>query len=295
MRRWKISLHGGHSGQFCEHASGTLRQVLEAAIAGGFATYGVSEHAPRSEARFLYDTELEKGFTVERLSTDFEGYATEIGKLTDELSDRLTVLRGFEAEVVPTATYAAEMLEHRRRHSFDYIVGSVHYVGEIQIDGPPEEFAQAVEAAGGLERLAVRYYETVADMISVLEPEVVGHLDLLRRNAPAGAALDGPEITRAADLALEAAREAGSALDLNTAGWRKNLGNPYPAPWLVKRAASAGVGFCFGDDSHGPDQVGAGIERAREYLLELGVNAIQGLVRRDGVVVSESISLLDGG
>ena len=24
---WKISLHGGHSGEFCEHAEGTLRET----------------------------------------------------------------------------------------------------------------------------------------------------------------------------------------------------------------------------------------------------------------------------
>ena len=25
---WKVSLHGGHSGAFCDHARGTLEQVL---------------------------------------------------------------------------------------------------------------------------------------------------------------------------------------------------------------------------------------------------------------------------
>ena len=46
-----------------------------------------------------------------------------------------------------------------------------------------------------------------------------------------------------------------------------------------------GIGFCFGDDSHGPDQVGAGIEDAREYLLENGVDRVTTLTREDGEVV----------
>ncbi len=29
---WKVSLHGGHSGQFCDHAKGSLREIVEAAI-----------------------------------------------------------------------------------------------------------------------------------------------------------------------------------------------------------------------------------------------------------------------
>ena len=295
MTPWKISLHGGHSGEFCEHASGTLRETIEAAVAAGFSVYGVSEHAPRSQARFLYDTEIEKGFTVERLAADFEAYAAEVAKLAEEFAGRITILRGFEAEVVPAAGYAAEMRALRERHAFDYMVGSVHHVDEIQIDGTPELFAQAVEGAGGLENLAVRYYETVAEMITTLEPEVVGHLDLIRRNAPGDAAPDTPRIARAAERALEAAKAARAALDLNTAGWRKNLGEPYPAPWLVERAQAMGVGFCFGDDSHSPAQVGEGVERAREYLLALGVREIRALARRGGGVEAANVPLESAG
>ncbi len=164
------------------------------------------------------------------------------------------------------------------------MVGSVHYVDEIQLDGTLEEFEQLLAAAGSLEALAIRYYETVAQMVERLRPEVVGHLDLIRRHAPHDADLETEAIQRAADRALEAVKASNAILDLNTAGWRKNLGNPYPAPWLVTRAHRMGVGFCFGDDSHSPLQVGNGIDRAREYLLDLGVDSIQALSRIDGKV-----------
>lgn len=279
---WRISLHGGHSGEFCEHAQGTLRSVVEAAAAAGMTTFGLSEHAPRSEARFLYPSERQKGFTVERLQSDFDAYVTEARALAQEFSDCLVILVGFEAEVVPGANYAHEMAAIRGKYELDYMVGSVHYVDEIQIDGTLEEFHAAVAQAGGIESLAVRYYDTVAEMIPRLKPEVVGHLDLIRRNAPAGADLQTPAIVTAVDRALDAVKQTGAALDLNTAGWRKGLGNPYPAPWLVKRANDLGIAFCFGDDSHGATQVGDGIDRARDYLLELGVTSIRSLRRSPG-------------
>jgi histidinol-phosphatase (PHP family) len=72
---WKTSLHGGHSGEFCEHAEGSLREVVDSALAKGFTVYGVSEHAPRDEDRFLYPSELEKGYTIERLHQEFDAYA----------------------------------------------------------------------------------------------------------------------------------------------------------------------------------------------------------------------------
>lgn len=288
---WRISLHGGHSGEFCEHAEGTLRSVVEAAVAAGLTTFGLSEHAPRSEDRFLYPSERQKGFTVERLQFDFDAYAAEAKALAQEFSGRIEILAGFEAEVVPTASYADQMLAIRERYALEYMVGSVHYVNEIQIDGTMEEFHAAVAESGGIESLAVRYYDAVAEMAARLKPEVVGHLDLIRRNAPAAADLETAAIAAAADRALESVKESGAILDLNTAGWRKGLGNPYPAPWLVKRANELGIGFCFGDDSHGPAQVGDGIDRAREYLLQLDVTSIRSLRRSQGGIASTVVPL----
>ena len=287
---WRVSLHGGHSGEFCEHATGTLRQVLESAVSCGYDVFGVSEHAPRSQTRFLYQTELDKGYDLARIHREFEDYAVAIGELAEEFSDRLTVLRGFEAEIVPEASFSEEMLAHRDRHDFEYMVGSVHYVNEISVDGPPEEFERMVESCGGLEEAAVRYYGNIVKLVEALKPEVIGHLDLIRRNAPPGAILDTPRIRRAADQALEAVRAADAILDLNTAGWRKGLGTPYPAPWLVQRAHDLGIGFCFGDDSHGHD-VGEGIDDARDYLLQHGVNRIRRLMRAGDEVVKEWVDL----
>jgi histidinol-phosphatase (PHP family) len=288
---WKVSLHGGHSGEFCEHAKETLRQVLEAASAAGYHTFGVSEHAPRSQDRFLYATEREKGYDLGRLSREFEAYAAAVRQLAREFEGRLDVLCGFEAEVIPTATYRQEMLGHRQRFGFDYMVGSVHYVDEISIDGLPPEFERALAGRGGLEALAVAYYQGVGAMVEALRPEVVGHFDLIRLNAGPEARLDTPPIRQAAVEALEAVRDANAILDLNTAGYRKGLGTPYPAPWLVETAHSMDIGFCFGDDSHGPAQVGQGIDEARRYLLENGVPDVTVLTRRDGAIARKRVPL----
>ena len=288
---WKVSLHGGHSGEFCEHATSTLREVLEAAAAFGYQTFGVSEHAPRSEDRFLYASEREKGYTVERLRREFEAYVEVLDDLAKEFDGRLVVLRGFEAEVIPTAGYAEEMLGWQKRFGFDYMVGSVHYVDEVQIDGEKADFEAAAAHSGGLEAFAVRYYYTVARMVETLQPDVVGHLDLIRRNASPDAVLDTPAIREAAERALSMIQEHDAILDLNTAGYRKGLGSPCPAPWLVHRANEMGIGFCFGDDSHGPAQVGEGLEQGRRYLLENGVAEIVAITRGPEGVVRKRVPL----
>lgn len=288
---WKVSLHGGHSGAFCDHAEGTLRQILEAAVAQKMSVFGITEHAPRLGERFLYAREIELGWDVPKLERDFRAYRSALDPLVREFSPRLQVLRGFEAEVVPSSTYADVMRSYRSDMGFDYMVGSVHFVGEIIIDSEPEDFERALNWAGGLEALAKRYYEAIARMVEALRPEVVGHLDLVRKNGRHHGPLDTPAIRRSALEALEVIRRRDCILDLNTAGYRKNLGCPYPEPWLLRQAHEMGIGVCFGDDSHSPAQVGAGIEEARLYLLDNGVSEIRTLAKEGDRVVRRSVSL----
>ncbi len=288
---WRCSLHGGHSGSYCDHARGTLREVIEAAVQAGYSVFGVSEHAPRTEERFLYDEEKRREWTARHVEGLFVEYIDEVARLADEYADRIVLLRGYECEVVPEAEHVAIMDRWRARGAFEYRVGSVHYVEEISIDGADEDFVRALDLHGGIEPLAIAYYDRVTQMVCDLRPEVVGHLDLIRKNGVRHGLRDTPAIAAAARRTLEAVEAHGGILDLNTAGWRKGLGSPYPAPVLVREAATMGIPFCFGDDSHGPDDVGFGLDDARRYLLENGVRSITTLTREDGAIVRKPVRL----
>ncbi len=63
---WKSSFHGGHCGEFCEHAKDTLEEVVQSAIEKKFKVYGISEHVPRYYEEHLFDTEKEKNWDVEK-------------------------------------------------------------------------------------------------------------------------------------------------------------------------------------------------------------------------------------
>lgn len=285
---WRISLHGGHTGEFCDHAEGALEECVQAAIAKGFTVYGITEHGPRGEDRFLYAEERELGWDMAYVEAQFGRYAARVGKLRETYADRIALLKGFEAEVVPAASYVVRTRALRERYSFDYIVGSVHWVDEIIIDYTRAEFDRAVAHCGGLENLAVRYYETVAEMVERLRPEIVGHLDLVRKYAPDEPGVSTPRVRAAAFAALDVIAGCGALLDVNTSGYRKGLGRPYPAPWLVHAAAQRGIRFTLGDDSHRPAEVGFGFAEARQYLLDHNVTEIaaflpaaQGIERRN--------------
>jgi histidinol-phosphatase (PHP family) len=292
---WKISLHGGHSGEFCEHAEGSLREILEAAHQAGYTVFGVAEHMPRAEARFLYPKEIEWGWTPQTLEEIFDRYAHTITQLADEFADRLTVLRGFEIEVVPEDRYVDLVRGYRERYGFDYIVGSVHYLHGASIDGYSEQsFQDMMAQVGGMEEVAVQYYHKVAAMAQAVRPEVIGHLDLVRLKATRlGLAeqVATPRVRQAVEYALEVIRAVGARVEVNTSALRKGLDQPYPADWIVQMGARMGVRFCIGDDSHRPTQVGFGLEEARLHLLRNGVCEVHFLTREGGAIVPASANL----
>jgi histidinol phosphatase-like PHP family hydrolase len=56
-------------------------------------------------------------------------------------------------------------------------------------------------------------------------------------------------------------------------------------------ATGMDIPFCFGDDSHRPSEVGSGIDKARIYLLENGVESITTLAREAGAIVKRRVAL----
>ena len=288
---WKNSLHGGHSQAFCDHAFDSIEDMTEAAIAEGYNVWGVTEHAPRLSSEFLYITEQAMGWTVETLEEKFDAYAKHMLEMQQVYGDRVTLLRGFECEVVPHDRYVDIMQGYRERYNFQYMVGSVHYVNGSMIDFSEELYQEGVKQHGSIEAFTVAYYEQVAEMVAALKPEVVGHLDLIRLHAPDEDSVSTPKAQAAAEKTLEVIAEQDAILDINMAGIRKSLGRPYVAPWLLERVKAMDIGVCFGDDSHVVDQVGMDLERSRQYLLDHGIDTITTLLPDGDGVKQERIAL----
>jgi histidinol phosphatase-like PHP family hydrolase len=59
----------------------------------------------------------------------------------------------------------------------------------------------------------------------------------------------------------------------------------------VEAALTRGLDFAFGDDSHRVSEVGAGLDEARTYLLEHGVDHVTTLDRADGGLLKRRIPL----
>jgi histidinol-phosphatase (PHP family) len=285
-----FSYHGGHSGEFCRHAKGQLSAVVEAAIAAGFTTYGLSEHCPRFQLNHLYPDEV--GLGPADLQELFARYARSALALRERHRDQIELLIGFETEALPTAAWAATMRELRASAPFDYIVGSVHSLGDTWIDLSPEVAERAAQESGGWEPARCRYFDQLARLVETLRPEIVGHVDLIRR-------FEAPDFTfstralRHAERVFEAALAAGSAIEVNAAPARRGFGPVYPGSQLLQRARELGVPVTLGDDSHGPEGVGVGLDACLQAIAAAGYTAVHYLTRREGRVVLQGAPLAD--
>lgn len=263
----RISLHGGHSGQFCDHARDTLAEIVAAYHSSGFECVGLTEHMPPLSDEWLYPDEVELGRTAAWMLERFARYVAEARRLEREYAGRMRILVGMEGEWYPgCGSWVAEL---RDRFALDYVVGSVHHVGGICFDFSKEEYARAAQLAGGIVPMYAAYFDAQLEMMQVIQPEVVGHLDLIRiHDAEYPARFESPAIWGKAVRNLDWIRGEGLILDINTRPLLKGQAEPYPYALLLRQAAAMGISVSFGDDSHGVHDVATGVEAVDGVLAE---------------------------
>jgi len=266
-----VSIHGGHSGQFCSHASDTLEEVIQAYMARKFSWVGITEHMPPVEDRFMYAEERAAGFTAETLRDRFHNYMTEARRLQKHYADRLEILVGFETEAYSGAMDYARQL--RGQYRPDYIIGGIHHVADISLDSGPEDYRQAVAACGGITNLYCRYFDLQYEMIETLQPEVMAHFDLIRIFDPQyHQRWQQPKILACIRRNLQSIADKGLILDFNVAALRKGASEPYISAPILEMARDLKIPTVPGDDSHGAEMVGAFIEEGIAVLRKAGLS-----------------------
>jgi histidinol-phosphatase (PHP family) len=78
------------------------------------------------------------------------------------------------------------------------------------------------------------------------------------------------------DRIAEAAVASGMAAELNSAGWRKPVGEQYPAAPLLESFVARGVPLTTASDAHHLDHVAYRASDMRALLASLGVEILQG-------------------
>ncbi|KAF8932561.1 histidinolphosphatase [Haplosporangium gracile] len=334
-----FSFHS-HSGQFCMHAKGTLEQVVQSAIDRRFTIYGLSEHMPRYNPDQLYPEESH--LTVQDLENMYDQFLQEAVRLQSKYQDQICLLIGLETEhfsrdsIGLVRTLRQPHRQYQLRPSQDnstaatatavglpqvqYIVGSLHHVHGVPLDFSQELYLKALETVGkgSWETLFREYFDAQYEMLQGLEPEVVGHLDLVRiffgaikgchhhshghghDHVVDAQALNQNRLTE--ELWTLVKRNVdfvigyGGLFELNSRAWKKGLADAYPQRDILEYILSKNGRVTLSDDSHGPDDVGMFYNpELKQYLHQMKIDQVYYLApnqigAQDGVVYETNAS-----
>lgn len=271
--------HHSHSGDYVEHATGTLEQMIQTAKDRKFEQFCLTEHMPRLEHKFLYPEELDKGMTTNSLDDRFEKYlqhAHEIQK-RENANGKLKILIGLEVEGIDVPHIEAV---EKYRPLINMCVGSVHFVKGIPIDFDEANWRKAREACDGSTRqLYKEYYELQYKVLTMVEPDIAGHFDLIRLfrvndvDPTTGKLLsevnietDWPDVWQLIKRNIEFVISYGGLFEFNSAALRKGWDLPYPKKDIALLIKQLGGKFCLSDDSHAYAQVGLNYHKVWEYV-----------------------------
>ena len=96
--------------------------------------------------------------------------------------------------------------------------------------------------------------------------EIIGHVDLPKKFGIRPA----QDCTPLYKKFLDAAKNNNCAIELNTAGLRKDCKEIYPSREILKLAFQKGVPITFGSDAHKPEEVGMNFAEAIALARSVG-------------------------
>jgi len=249
----------------CNHAVGEVREYAEMAIQRGLQEIGMSDHSPMPGG---FDAAWRMGLS------ELPDYLREVESVRDEFSAKLTVRVGLEADFHPGTEDAVQAMIDG--YAWDYVMGSVHYIGDWAFDNPDEETRWKQI---NVEDAYCDYFDLVARSAATGMFDIIGHPDLIKKfgqRAPEGS----KRVDKAESLMLEAVKASETVLEISSAGLRKPVGEIYPHSRIVEKAAAMGISFCFGSDAHAPVEVGHGMDACLDILQSYGVREVVAFEKR---------------
>jgi histidinol-phosphatase (PHP family) len=242
----------------CNHAEGEIDEYIEAAIKAGTKIFGFSDHAPMD-----FDPEYRMKFE------DMQQYEAAVKKAKKIYKEQIEVLLGYEVDYLP-----GHMDRRVLEADVDYLIGSVHFLQGWGFDNP-EFIAKWQEQ--DIDEVWQNYFNTIEAMALSGYFDIVGHFDLIKifNYMPKGS------IVAMAAKALEAIKESKMVLEINVAGYRKPIAEPYPSYDLLREAYKMEIPITLSSDAHKPEQVGLYNQEVMQMICEAGYKKVSYFIKRE--------------
>jgi histidinol-phosphatase (PHP family) len=222
----------------CRHAAGEPSAYAAQALAAGLTEIGFSDHSPMRR----------DDFDNWRMRLDQLDEYVEKVRQAQQDHPSLQIKLALEVDWLPG--HEDWIRDLASRQYWDYFIGSVHYVSDSWALDNPEQLSRWKDA-DPFEVWSL-YFDRLTQAAESGLFEIIGHADLPKKfniRPPQDCA---PLYRRF----LDAVNKNNIAIELNTAGLRKDCREIYPGPAFMELAAEMKTPITFGSDAHTPGEVG---------------------------------------
>lgn len=236
----------------CRHASGEPAEYAAHAVKIGLTEIGFSDHSPMREDdfdnwRMRFDQLDEYVEKVRRVQKDFSGLSVKLSLEVDYLPGHEDWIR-----------------ELTGRYPWDYLIGSVHYISDTWAVDNPETLSKWKERDPY--EVWTIYFDRLTKAADSGLFEIIGHADLPKKFK----IYPKQDCTPLFNRFLDTAQRKNVAIELNTAGLRKDCREIYPSRAFLQLAAQHKVPITFGSDAHAPAEVGSAFAEAIALARSIG-------------------------
>jgi histidinol-phosphatase (PHP family) len=245
----------------CGHATGAPRDYVLAAQQAGLAEIGFSDHNPMptqfDDWRMGPDQLPEYLALIEEARREFPRYPIRLGLECDFIPGQEEHIRDLAA-----------------RADWDYLIGSVHYISPDWDVDNPKHLKRWQEHP--VEEIWQSYFNAYTKMVESCLFDFLAHPDLVKKfgHRPEG------DLMRFYRATLDAIAEAGTVLEVSTAGLRKDVREIYPSREFLEAAYGRHIPIVINSDAHAPEEVAYEFDLAYTLVREIGYTEVMRFRRR---------------
>ena len=180
----------------------------------------------------------------------------------------LRLRAGIELDNDPVSGPAGRRWVRENWDRLDFVLGSVHY---LEADRMFDSVGEEGQFQGrDIDAIYTDYFARVREVAASGLVDCLAHLDLVkihrfRSRTP---------VTELVEETLRFIKARDLAIEVSTAGWRKPVGEQYPAVGIIRLAREIGVPFTVASDAHSHVQQAENYDCLAGVLTECGVTEV---------------------
>ncbi|OMF10573.1 histidinol-phosphatase [Paenibacillus amylolyticus] len=258
----RIDYHTHH--ERCGHAVGKLEEYVQRGVEIGLSQIGLSDHMP------LLHVDPAQYYPEMAMPMDeLPRYVEECFSLKERYRGQIDVRVGLEGDYIEG--WETEIRAIIERYPWDYVIGSVHFLGEWDIT----DFRQTHHWEGkDVLEVYRQYYDAVGKAAATGMYDIMGHTDVIKRFGFVPSAEQTEERITLENAALQAIAKTGCAMELNASGLSKPCAEMFPSRRMLTEAIRLGIPLTMGSDAHDPMKLGDYLPEAEALLRELGCTEV---------------------